>query len=366
MRHPDNRRDADLFEEIFSDPHRAAQALLWTLTIDGEPQVATDLRAYSEVGNPAFALEGSTPTPLDYRLERKRANVDLLIEGRPWREYRGRVVDIGEDEDGSGTFGAATAGYYQGAEDSIKFNTRTTFADRPDAAYRKMLAKFPYRRRKVPAIAGPDFIRQGEEAYHQDNPIGEAIDALEEESATVQIDRPLDVAEVLSRPNMGGVAVQRDVRRWTVGREVSSFSAQKKAATAYYDVGVLRILGGSRESLVNPRPRVRYPAGVEPPPVDVTYWHTISEESGERTSDARKIANTLLTVFRYGEHDVTFTTPFIDPRVEDYDVREVVRMNHETGEETLFRVLIEAQERDYVNMEATYRGTGVIIARRDA
>ena len=366
MRYPDNTRDAELFDEIYSDRKRAAKAMRYTVYVDDEPVRVLSARAFSASDAPAVALDATLPWPLHYTKERKSVRVELSIEGRPWIDYEGILQTLGEDEGGGGSFGASTAGYYQGGEDSIKFNKETSYAMAPNRAIHDMLSRFPYNRIKNnSSITQPDFIRTGPDAYPLMAPVGEAIANVEEEAGVIQKDSFLNEANVFASPSIGGIVAGDDSVTWRVGEEIESFSADLANSARFFDVGVTRqeAATGDYISLVTPRPRVRYPAGVEPPPENTTWWEEISEET-DATVDARSLAFSISAALSFGgEYTVSFTTPFIDPRIEDYDVRNVIRHNYETNMTTFYKVLIESQARDYTAGKATYTGMGVILER---
>lgn len=381
MRQPDNARDKRLFDAVFSDPRRAKNAVTHSLTIAGRPVRTSSLRAFTQKDAPAVALEGATPERITRLDERRRVRVDLLVEGRPWREYEGRLIKFSDSDEsgagtagGSGAFGASTSGYWQGGEDAVRFNERKAYTGRPDAALMDMLARLPYRGIKVPEIPGPDFVKTGENRYPPTSAVGEGIDHVEAEARVVQRDTFLDRAGVYPRPSLG-VALGAGAslaRKWRVGREVSAFAAVPRNSARFRDVGVVRLLAsGAYESLLGydekGRPRtieVRYPPGVEPPPRGTTYYETISAESGERTQNGRTLGLSIAGALYPGEFDVTIETPYVDPRIEDFDRLEVERTDPRTGETRVYRCLIEAQERLYDVPKAVYACTGAIVGRR--
>lgn len=374
MRQPDNQRDRELFDEIFSDRDRAAEAITYTLRVDGQPVGTTALRTFTEGENPAVGLDGATPSPLPPAAERKEARVVLRVEGREWLDYQGRVLTIGEDDAGSGNVGGSTAGYWQGGDDAIRFGAfpSTPYADTPGAALSDMLRRFPYHGVRVPKISVPLFVRQGADAYPPIAAVGEGIEAVCSEARVAQRDSFLDVAGVFPKPSLGGIVSGQGPRsgsatRWRVGREVAAFSASLKNSARYRDVDVVRLLadGTYLRLLKDPVP-VRYPPGVGPPPSGTTLYEELSDDTEEDTANAKFLGLSVAGVLsRGGEHAVTITTPFIDPRIEDYDVREVENVNRQTSVTTLWRVLIESQERDYAGGSATYSGTGVILSRTE-
>ena len=362
MRTSGNRRDAALMDEIYSDPARAAKAMTYRVYVDGEPVRVTSARAFSAADAPAVGLDCSLPWPLDPTSERKEAKVELFIEGIRWTDYTGTVVKLTEDE--SGSFGASTAGYYQGGEDSVKFGEEKSYSAEPSAALLDMLRRLPYRRVMVPHIPLPLFVREGPDVYPLMAPVGEGIDAVEGVAGVVQKDTFLDEARVFPAPSIGGITSSEEPVRWTVGREITEFSADLKNNARFRDVGMVRQLPtGKYEELVTPRPEVRYAPGIEPPPINTTFYEELPEDSA--TLDARSRAASVAGALSFGgEHQVSFTTPFIDPRIEDYDMRDILRHNYATNVSTLYRVLIESQDRDYALSQASYSGTGVILERK--
>ncbi len=359
MRQPDNRQDRDLFDEVFSDRDRAAEAVTYSLVVDGRPVPTTALRVFTETGNPAVGLDGTTPSPLDPRVERKEARVTLRVEGREWLDYRGRVISVGDE--GTGTVGASTSGYWQGGEDAVRFGAfaGTPYSHTPSAALSDMLRRLPYRRIRVPDVRAPLFVRQGPDAYPPTAAVGEGIAEVEEEARLVQRDSFLDSARVFPRPSLGGMA-SGSQGRWRVGREVSSFSATLKNSARWREVDVISPLpDGTYVSLLRDPVPVRYPPGVAPPPVGTTRYEEMPDPS---TGNAKDLGLSVAFLLYPGEHDVSMTTPFIDPRIEDFDVREVERLDPETGITTLWRVLIESQERDYAGGTASYRGVGAMLS----
>jgi hypothetical protein len=281
---------------------------------------------------------------------------------------------LNENEDGSGSFGASTPGYYQGGDDAIKFGANKEYNTTPQKAMRDMLKRLPYKHIEVAPIKNPKFKRVKEDAFPLVAAVGEGIEAVEEVAGMVQKDSFVGGAYAIPIPKLGGISSHRrdpsDVDMWQVGEHVYGFSAVLKNSARFYDVGIVaqdEETGVLRE-LVKPRPKVRYFPGVSPPPRHCTYYEEISDDATLRTKNQRAVrqrAQSLAAAFSFGgEHTCTFTTPFIDPRIEDFDVKEIRHHNYETGLTTHWRVLIEGQVRDYVNNTVQFTGTGLILRRR--
>lgn len=365
MRAPDDPGDAAQMVDIYDDPGRAADAVSAALYLDGDRFRVTALTAASVADAPAVALEATLPTMPSLKLIRREAKVRLRIEGIVWEDYVGTVMKLGQNDDGSCALTASTPGYWQGGDDGIKFNATTAYSHRPHNAMEDMLKRFPYKRLIIPAISGPLYVRQGPLAWPPVALVGEAIDDLELKAGVVQRDNWLSEAYTRTVPSLGTIVTGSPIH-WRKGEHVSAFEHELKEGGQFYDVGVVRQnrVTGEYEQLVKPRVRVRYDPGVAPPPQDATYYEEITEgeDAEQEVVDAREKAVQLAATFSFGgPRDCTFLTPFLDPRVEDYDVRDVTVVDYETQIVTRHRVMIEAQSRDYLGMGVSYTGTGAIM-----
>lgn len=360
MRHPDNPREAELFDAIFADRDRAVQAVRYRLKVGGRPLVPSFVSASRDGGAPAVVLDAALPTPLPRRFKRRPVFVDLSVEGVLWHDYRGTLHLLGENEDGSGTLGAATAGFYQGGDEAAtKFGKRTEYNMSRERALSDMLRRFPYDRISVPPLPGR-FVRQGADAFQMVVPVGEGVEAVATEAGIEQFDTPLNEARVAPLTTISSIVGSGPLPRLRVGREVSGFSANSRSQAEFSDVDVVAVdPAGNYVSVLKNPIEVRYPPGVTPPPPGSTHYEEVRE--GEDVDEARARGAALARSFGFGgEWEGSITLPYIDPRIEDFDEYEVRRRNYETRAEEIFRCRIVAQSRDYVEGSMTLAWAGAM------
>lgn len=366
-------------ERIYSDPRSASRAAVGAaLYVGNDPVLTSTLRAYSDAEAPAVVLEATLPSPIPPTVVGLPARVVLRIAGTiRWVDYLGEVVAVGENPDGSGTLAAATAGYYQGGDTAIKFagTSPTEYATTPDEALFDMLSRMPYNRIRVPQIKRPFFLRQGETAYPIVADVGSAIEELEGEARVKQKDTFLNEAIVKGRPTIGSVTAERSGTAWVVGREISEFSADPNGSSRFYSVAMVyqNPETGEYERLVREDARIRYEAPHMAPPRDVVYFEEMVPETnpvtgsstGEFEENAANLqAQIAISLGLGGEHSISAVVPYIDPRIEDFDGRDIVKRDNETGIVTRWRATILAQERNYTQNTTTYTAVAVALFRR--
>lgn len=354
---------------IYDDPRTAGQFVHHTLYVGDEPIITSALRAYSADDAPAVVLEGTTPTPLAPTAVGRPARVVLTIGGSVrWVDYIGEVVSVTEEEDGSGTFAASTAGYYQGGDTTIKFGAKTEYNHTPQGALYDMLRRLPYNRLAIPPILKPRFVRQAEEAFPMVAEVGVGVAAVEEEARLVQKDTFLNEAIAHKLPSVGTLSSQQPTAVWHVGRDIAAWSATPEGASRYYDVAVVRQdpVTGDYQRLVRQNTRIRYDKPWMAPPEGTTFYEELSTDEEDRRQEhaERTQAQIAVSMGYGGQHTGVAVTPYIDPRIEDYDGRDVVNFDREAGVTTRWRTTVRSQERNYTENTATYTTFALILSRK--
>jgi hypothetical protein len=364
---------------IYEDPRTASRSLGHTLYAGGEPMVTSTLRAYSDPEAPAVVLEATLPWPADPTLVGLGARVVLRIGPLVrWVDYTGEIVSVSEQPDGTGLLVASTAGFYQGGDTAIRFNGNepTEYSTTPQEALEDMLGRFPYTRVRVPNVRSPAFVRVGEQAYPIVADVGSAIADVEEAARLKQKDTFLNEAIVQRRPTVGSITAQEGSDIWHVGREVAEFSADPRADSRFFSVAMVQQnpITGEYARVVPEDAKIRYQKPHMAPSRGVVFYEEMTPETdpvtgaaiaGEFVDDARSLqAQIAISLGLGGEHSVQAVVPYVDPRIEDLDSRDIIKVNRETGVLTRWRTTIEAQERNYTENTATYTMAAIALYSR--